>query len=90
MLDDNIEAVVKLVEPYITADIWIGKMNQVRARLSHNQAPADVVEVREALLKMQCDENIKSLYERLKYHPKVMWKDSVKKVVGIPLTLEEN
>ena len=83
MLDDNIEAVVKLVEPYVTTDIWIGKMNHVRARLSHNKATAEVVAAGEALIKMQCDENIKSLYARLKNHPKIMWKDTIKKVVGI-------
>jgi hypothetical protein len=34
--------------------------------------------------KGQSDDMIKSLYEHFKTHPKVKWKDSIKKVVGLP------
>jgi len=34
----------------------------------------------------QSDENIKSLYSRLKENPLIKWKESIKKVVGIPTT----
>lgn len=33
----------------------------------------------------QTDEKIREVYEALKGEPKVRWKDSVKRVVGIPL-----
>jgi DNA repair photolyase len=83
MLDNNIEAVVSAVEPYITDAVWLGKMNQVKARLTINKAPADVVQAAEALAKEQSDENIRDLYQRLKDNPKIKWKDSIKAVVGI-------
>ena len=85
MLDGNIEAVVKAVEPYVTDAIWLGKMNQVKSRLSFNKAPADVVLAAEALVKEQSDANIKALYQRLKDNPKIKWKESIKKVVGIEM-----
>jgi len=83
MLDGNIEAVVKVVAPYVTDAIWLGKMNQVKARLSFNKAPAEVVLAATVLVKEQSDANIQALYQRLKDNPQIKWKDSIKKVVGI-------
>ena len=83
MLDGNIDAVVKQVEPYVTDSIWLGKMNQVKARLTFNRAPKEVVQAAEVLMQEQCDENIQALYQRFKANPKIKWKDSIKKVVGI-------
>ena len=83
MLDGNIDAVVKQVEPYVTDSIWLGKMNQVKARLTFNQAPEEVVQAAEVLMQEQSDENIKALHQRFKGNSKIKWKDSIKKIVGI-------
>ena len=83
MLDGNIDAVVKKVEPYVTDAIWLGKMNQVKARLTFNQAPEEVVQAAEVLIQEQSDENIQALYQQFKGNPKIKFKDSIKKVVGI-------
>ena len=85
MLDGNIDAVVKAVAPYITDAVWIGKMNMVKARLTVNQAPVEVVRASEALTLEQRDQNILALYGRLKGNRKVKWKESIKKIVGIDL-----
>ena len=83
MLDGNIDAVIKKVMPYVTDAIWLGKMNQVKARLTFNRAPKAVVQAAEVLLQEQSDENIQKLYERFKGNPKIKFKDSIKKIVGI-------
>ena len=69
--------------PYITDTIWFGKMNQVRKRVEAKTAEekAAVQQIEEN----QTDERIRELYERLKDQPKVEWKESIKKVVGLPL-----
>ena len=83
MLDGNIDAVVQQVLPYVTDSIWLGKMNQVKARLTFNRAPKEVVQAAEVLMQEQSDENIQALYQRFKGNPKIKFKDSIKKVVGI-------
>ena len=83
MLDGNIDAVIKKVEPYVTDAIWLGKMNQVKARLTFNRAPQAVVQAAEVLMHEQRDENIQALWQRFKGNPKIKWKDSIKKIVGI-------
>lgn len=83
MLDGNIEAVVMAVEPYVTDAVWLGKMNQVKARLNINQAPMAVVQAAEQLACEQSDANIRQLYQHLKGNPKIKFKDSIKKIVGI-------
>jgi hypothetical protein len=37
------------------------------------------------LLASQSDGKIRLLYERLKSNPKIKWKESIKKVVGLPV-----
>lgn len=84
MLDVGIEEVVKTVGPYVTDAIWIGKANMLRQRLRVNGATdAETVTRCDELLANQCDARILELYDRLRTNPKVKWKDSIKKVVGI-------
>ena len=58
-------------------------MNQVKARLTFNRAPQAVVQAAEVLMHEQRDENIQALWQRFKGNPKIKWKDSIKKIVGI-------
>ncbi len=84
MLDDNIDAVIAKVRPYVTDAIWLGKANQLRQMTSLN-CPNDKVTARKAdeLIAMQSDDAIMSLYARYKNDPAIKWKDSIKAVVGI-------
>jgi hypothetical protein len=86
MLDDNIHQVIADARPFVTHSIWLGKANNLRARVSLNCQGALLVEARECaegLIALQCDENIIALYERYKYDDLIRYKDSIKKVVGI-------
>lgn len=56
-------------------------MNKISARVKE-----DSPEIKAAIKlieSQQSDENIKWLYERLKDHPKVAWKDSIKQIVSM-------
>ena len=77
----NAVKVVETVEPYVTHDIWIGKMNRIDSRVHADDNPAlhDAI----ARLKVaQNDTNTMLLYHCLRQNPKVAWKDSIKEVVA--------
>jgi DNA repair photolyase len=87
MLDTpNVQALFRTLRPYVTDSIWLGKMNKAKSRVS----PQTLAE-KEALARIdaqQTDEKILVIYEALKGDPLARWKDSVKKVVGLPPAAE--
>ena len=85
MLDDKVRRVVDTVTPYTTQSIWIGKMNQLRQRLSINGKDADIVEKAECLIASQNDDRIRAIHADLANHPLVRWKESIKKVLGMEI-----
>jgi len=84
MLDTGyvVQDVVAL-EPFVTDSIWLGKMNMVRKR-AVGVAEAEIERIENG----QTKENILRVYAALNGHPKVRWKESIKKVVGLPLETE--
>lgn len=87
MLDNKIDKVIKRVSPYVTETIWIGKINHLigvtgRGRLDFNghNDPVTLAKAQE-LIVWQSDDQIMKLYERYKNDPKIMWKESIKKVL---------
>ena len=88
MLDDNIEAVIDDLSEYVTDAIWLGKMNFVMRRLKNNgHADSRMLKAAEQILKWQSDDAILELYEKYKDNPKIKWKESIKKVVGIDISV---
>ena len=90
MLDSNIDAVVAAVERYVTNTIWLGRANRLRHALAMT-CPEDAEMRRHAdrLIATWDDNAVKALYERYKNHPKIRWKDSIKKVVGLERPIEK-
>ena len=84
MLDADIEAVLSAVIPYVTDSIWIGLPNHMKQRLTLN-GHTDRETMRRAgeLLALFTDDHIRALHSRLKGNPKIRWKDSIKKVLGL-------
>lgn len=80
---DTVQATTTLyhsLAPYLTEDIWFGKMNGVRGRVDRrDQVVANAVQTTTL---NQSDVNILWLYNQLKNQPKVAWKDSIREVVG--------
>ena len=83
MLDDKVDDVIQKVIPYVTETIWIGKPNKLNERLSMNGFKNDQVVMGSArrLMELFSDEYVLDLYERYRNNPKIMWKDSIKKVL---------
>ena len=61
----------------------IGKMNKIgqRVKMETQEARDQASKV----IKGQTDDSVKELYLKLKDNSKVRWKESIKKVVGLPL-----
>lgn len=81
MLGNRLDAeqLYYVVEPFVTEDIWFGKMNNA-GRLKKNGDPEIVRRVNE-LTSTQSDAEILQLVETLNGLPKVAWKDSIKDVI---------
>jgi DNA repair photolyase len=72
-------AMYQVLEPFITEDIWFGKMNDIKRRVDTSDSL-----VREAVATIyenQSNKNIYMLYEQLKNEPKVKWKESISNIV---------
>lgn len=84
MLDGRIDRVVDAVSPFVTDSIWLGKINRLRSILPRNCPRDEAAVLRgEVLMAMQSDAVIRNLYVRYGRDPKIKWKDSIKKVIGI-------
>jgi len=90
MLDDKVIELVKKLSPYVSDYLWIGKANYLLRRLKINNADDDTTKKRaNELIQFQTDEKIKVLYKKLHKNPKLKWKESIKKVVGIELVRQK-
>jgi len=88
MLDLNVEKLVEELQHYVTDSIWIGKVNFLLKRLKTN-GYNDVETITRAndLVSSQSDENIKLIYSQLSTNNKIKWKESIKKVIGLNITM---
>jgi DNA repair photolyase len=92
MLDtiSNMCYLFRRAAPYITNSIWMGKANDLIQRLSANghkdQASLDAAK---EIIAYWNDRAVGLLYEDLKNEPKVRWKESIKKVVGLEVPTEK-
>ena len=83
-LDSCSEGIVDMVDPYITDTIWIGKMNRITERVPKEIWSDPENEFMIELKSTLEDDFVKHMYEILKDNQKVRWKDSYKKVLGLP------
>jgi DNA repair photolyase len=87
-LDSSVTEVVRQVTPYVTDAVWIGKMNRIEQRVDmtgwSGKEFAYLIVVRTS----QSDSAVIKLAAALKGNPKIKWKESIKKVLGIPLATE--
>lgn len=84
MLDDRIDRVIDAVEPFVTDSIWLGKANRLKPNLAANKENSpEVLERAAQLANWQSDDHIWDLYKRYRKNPKIKFKDSIKKVVGL-------
>ncbi len=90
MLDNNVKAIIDDLSEYVTDAIWLGKMNFVIRRLKTNGLNNEItLEAANQILLWQSDDEIKKLYEKFKDNPKIKWKESIKKVVGLAVSTKK-
>jgi len=77
----NIDQLIAELIPYVSETIWIGKMNHLKRLVKG--APAQLVSAINHIKTHQADHIIKAIYQRHKDNPKIRWKDSVRKVLGV-------
>lgn len=77
----DVGGLAKAALHFITDALWIGKLNNVGQRVDC-QTPEDFEAVA-AIEAGQTDESVRAVYEQFKDNPKVKWKDSYKKVLGL-------
>lgn len=81
--DEGLHMLGEMILPFISDAWWIGKMNSVRSRVKVQNARDE--EMVRRILALNHDDSIRRIYDRFKNNPKVKWKESIKKVVGIQL-----
>lgn len=89
MLDNDIDSVIRQVKDYVTDSIWLGKVNRLKVILRQSGVTEEIIfQKADELNEQQNDNNIFQLYERYQNDPLIKWKESIKKVVGIPLNTQ--
>ena len=84
----NIQAVIEDLSKYVTDAIWLGKMNFVLRRLRTNGHTDELtLKAANQILSWQSDDEIKALYNKYKDNPMIKWKESIKKVVGLDISV---
>lgn len=86
MLDGNSVELIETLLPFVTDSIWLGKPNRLMERLSFNgEMDSDILERARQLTATLSDDYIRQLYQQYKDNPKIKWKDSIKRILGISI-----
>jgi len=84
MLDDRIDKVIEAVEDFVSDTIWIGRLNNgMRYCKINGHGNFETIAAIRQLEEWQSPENIFKLYKKYKKHPKIKWKDSIRRVLEI-------
>lgn len=87
MLDDNIDAVIKGAYDYVTDAIWLGSGNKMAYRVKSNGCLDEIhMEKLKEHAEFSTEEKAKELYARWGSDSKIKWKETLKKVLGLPLS----
>jgi DNA repair photolyase len=84
MLDEDIALLVHELLPFISDSIWLGKMNNIKPRVDMDGWGEKENYYLRKVEAVNKDEFIRDLYLEFNDNPKVHWKDSIKKVLGLP------
>lgn len=86
MLDLAVGKVIAATKPFVTDAIWLGRANRLMPTLGLNcPGNEEIKAAGRRLLAEQTDDWLRELYARYKDDPKVKFKDSIKRAVGLEL-----
>lgn len=84
VLDIHSEKLADILLPFVTDAIWIGLPNRLKGILKINGADDfETLKYADLLLKTLSKNWVNELYYKLKDNPKIKWKESIKKILGI-------
>ncbi len=83
-LDDTIYSLVEEVRPLVTDTIWIGLLNRFERRVDTSGWSDNDWAYARKMFAAQTNEAVWKIYERYKDDKKIRFKDSIKKVIGLP------
>jgi hypothetical protein len=86
-LDQTIDDLIPCLSPLITDTIWIGIMNDIMNRVDNARLTEGGIKFLNTVLCFSQRDYVEYLYNRLKNNPQVRWKDSIKKILGLPPSL---
>lgn len=79
---EHVHILVNELMPYVNHSIWLGMMNKIEERVSCDSV--EIVKDLQRIQYFQSDEMIRDIYAQLAHNKLLRWKESIKKVVGIP------
>lgn len=88
MLDENMTLLYYDLKPFITNSIWFGKMNKISERVKTVEWQPKDYDYLKKVIAISKRGSIWPLYNTLKDQPLVKWKDSIKKIIGLPTPKE--
>lgn len=77
---DDVGCFPGVFDRYVTGTIWIGGMNQIDQRVVPGTDPAEIARIKAG----QTPDAVRRLYELVGENRKIRWKDSLRKVLGLP------
>lgn len=89
-LDANTDTVIETVYPYVTDSIWLGSANKMKFRLKMNGCADEVhFKAAEVLEALNGEGKVKKLYAKWGNDRKIKWKETLKKILGLPIGMTE-
>jgi DNA repair photolyase len=91
MLDSKVDKLIDVIIPFVSNSIWIGKANFLHKRMKTNGVKDKLSYKKAKELEdwQENKDNILKLYEKYKDNPKIKWKESIKKVLGIEIATDD-
>jgi len=90
ILDTNTEQLIDELLPYVTDTLWVGLPYRFKRILQLNGADdPETLERADKLILSQSDDFVRKLYSKYHENPKIKWKDSILKIIGIERPIME-
>jgi len=84
--DSDVQTILHDLGPFVTDKIWVGLMNRMDERVDFSKiTPSDYEHFVSPIERCSKTRYVKAMYENFQSQSKIAWKDSIKRIVGIPL-----
>jgi hypothetical protein len=81
-LDSDVVPLVRMLLPYVSDTIWVGKMNQIEKRVNIKGWGEKEFKFLDLVKHSQTDQEVMKVVKELSNISQVRWKDTIKEVIG--------